>query len=68
MRQLKCGDRVKIVDAPEDARHVLGQTGSVGELGGTATGDSVYVQFDRGGNSLFGRHQLLKIADDRNSA
>jgi hypothetical protein len=63
MTKFKKGDKVRVIDTPENAKHRLGQTGIAKQPQGFGyADDDVMVWFDRGGRGAFKEHQLEKAA------
>jgi hypothetical protein len=59
--QFKDGDRVKIIEVPEDKYRYLGKTGVAEQPKGFGQDDDdVIVWFEGGGNGYFKEHQLEK--------
>jgi hypothetical protein len=67
MRQLRPGDRARIVDASEDFSHFLGHTGHVVEKDEPTDEDDVWLRTDSGQFIKGERHHFLKIEEDPRS-
>jgi hypothetical protein len=62
MTKFKDGDRVKVIDAPEDKRHLVGKIGRAQQPQGFGYDeDLVFVSFDGGVGDGFAEHQLEKV-------
>jgi hypothetical protein len=62
MTKFKDGDKVKVIDAPEDKQHLVGKIGRVRPPQGfDYDQDLVFVSFDGGVRDGFAEHQLEKV-------
>jgi hypothetical protein len=62
MTKFKDGDKVKVIDAPEDKQHLVGKIGRVRPPQGfDYDQDLVFVSFDGGIRDGFAEHQLEKV-------
>jgi hypothetical protein len=62
MMKFKDGDKVKVIDAPEDKQHLVGKIGTVRPPQGfDYDQDLVFVSFDEGVRDGFAEHQLEKV-------
>ena len=62
MTKFKDGDKVKVIDAPEDKHHLVGKIGRVRPPQGfDYDQDLVFVSFDGGIRDGFAEHQLEKV-------
>lgn len=61
MKKFSDGDNVKVVDAPEHGKHLLGKLGVAKQPHGFGyEDDDEMVKFDGGGYGYFKEHQLEK--------
>lgn len=58
------GDRVRILDAPANAAHLVGGLGRVTKIGGiNVPPEAVTMKLDSGVHGLFNEEQLAKVQD-----
>ena len=62
MKKFKVGDKVQIIEAPEENKYLVGKTGVIKNIEGYGIkNDDVMVWLDDGGKGCFRENQLKKI-------